>query len=183
MTGDTDNTVLVVDDERSLADLYAEYLGDTYDVWVAYSGEEAIDRLSAEVDAMLLDRRMPVVSGTEVLAALEERPFECRVALVTAVDPDFDIIGMGIDEYLVKPVTREEVRSIVDRLLTIDEYNERVRKLSSKKIKRNVLEVEKTDSELDTSEEFEQLTDEIATLEAEVESIERELDIEAHERL
>lgn len=183
MTGDTDNTVLVVDDERSLADLYAEYLGDTYDVWVAYSGEEAIDRLSAEVDAMLLDRRMPVVSGTEVLAALEERPFECRVALVTAVDPDFDIIGMGIDEYLVKPVTREEVRSIVDRLLTIDEYNERVRKLSSKKIKRNVLEVEKTDSELDTSEEFEQLTDEIATLEAEVESIERELDVEAHERL
>jgi hypothetical protein len=38
---------------------------------------------------------MPILSGNEVLAAIEERPVDCRVAMVTAVDPDFDIIEMA----------------------------------------------------------------------------------------
>lgn len=181
--GDTNNTVLVVEDERRLADLYADHLDDEYDVRVAYSGIEALEKLSADVDAMLLDRRMPEVSGSEVLAVLADRGIECRVALVTAVNADFDIIDLGIDDYLVKPVTGEEVRSTVNRLLTIDEYNQRVRELSAKKVKRNVLEVEKTDSELAESDEFDRLTDEIETLEAEVESIENQFDVEGLEPL
>ena len=59
---------------------------------------------------------VPVVSGNEVLAETEERGLPCRVAMVTAVDPDFDIIDMGCDDYLVKPIARADLLDVVDRL-------------------------------------------------------------------
>lgn len=175
----TGETVLIVEDERELADLYADYLRKDYDVRVAYTGEEAMEKLGDEVSAVLLDRRMPVVSGNKILAELRERDIDCRVAMVTAVDPDFDIIGLQIDDYLVKPVSREDIGETVERLLTIDEYNEQVRKLSSKRLKRNVLEVERTRAELENSEEFERLTDEIEQLESQIETLAEELDVDS----
>ena len=175
-------TVLVADDERELADLYAEYLRDSYDVDVAYSGEEAVEMVSDTYDVILLDRRMPVVSGNEVLAAIEEQHIDSRVAMVTAVNPDFDIIDLGIDDYIVKPVTKQEVHDTVERLLTIKEYNERVLKLTSKKLKRNVLEVEKQPGALQDSAEFERLSAEIEELEQSVERIADELDADDLDR-
>ena len=174
--------VLVVEDETELADLYADYLREAYTVDVAYSGEEAIEMVSDEYDAILLDRRMPVVSGNEVVVEIEDQGIETRVAMVTAVNPDFDIIDLGIDDYLVKPVTRQEVLDTIERLLKISEYNERAQELTAKKLKRNVLEVEKTRAELQESSEFEELTAEIVELEAEVEDIAEELDAENLER-
>lgn len=174
--------VLIVEDERQLADLYADYLRDTYRVTVAYSGEEALEALSDSIDVVLLDRRMPIVSGNEVLAAMEEQGLRPRVALVTAVNPDFDIIELRIDDYLVKPITREEMRNTVERLFTIDEYNDRVQELTAKKLKRNVLELEKPRVELQESGEFQQLVDDIETLEQEVETIADDLDAENLER-
>jgi DNA-binding response OmpR family regulator len=174
--------VLVVEDEPELADLYADYLRSTYAVDVAYGGEEAVEMLSEAYDAVLLDRRMPVVSGNEVVLEMEKRGIETRVAMVTAVNPDFDIIDLGIDDYLVKPVTRQEVLDTVERLLKISEYNERAQELTAKKLKRNVLEVEKTRAELQESDEFERLTAEIEALEVEVEDIAAELDAENLER-
>ena len=183
MTATTEEaTVLVADDERELADLYAEYLRDSYDVDVAYSGEEAVEMVSEKYDVILLDRRMPVVSGNEVLAAIEERNIDSRVAMVTAVNPDFDIIDLGIDDYIVKPVTKQEVHDTVERLLTIREYNDRVLELTSKKLKRNVLEVEKPAGALQDSAEFEQLSADIEKLETEVERIADELDADDLDR-
>lgn len=185
VTDDSPNreaSVLVVEDEVDLADMYAVYLEDDYDVEVAYGGEEAIELLDDHVDVVLLDRRMPVVSGNEVLAYIEEKKFDCRVAMVTAVNPDFDIIDLQIDDYLVKPVSHEDVRTTVKRLLKLDEYNERMRTLTSKKLKRNVLEVEKTRAELSENEEFVRLNEEIEALESEVESIVEDLGVEDLER-
>jgi len=171
-------TVLVVEDEDHLADLYTDYLADEYDVRTAYGGIEAMDMLSRDLDVVLLDRRMPVVSGNEVLAEIEERGLQCRVAMVTAVDPDFDIIDMGCDDYIVKPVTRDGLREVVERLLKIAEYNDRMRDLTAKKLKRNVLQVEKTAAELEASAEFQRLQDEIASIEADIDDIADDLGTE-----
>lgn len=170
-------SVLIVDDESDLADTYAAYLADSFDVSVVYGGQEAFDVLDDTVDVVLLDRRMPVVSGNEVLAHIEDRGLDLRVALVTAVDPDFEIIDLQIDDYLVKPVSKGDVRETVERLLALSEYDQQMRKLTSKKLKRNVLEIEKTRPELAESEEFARLNEEIAALETTVDAIERELDI------
>ena len=169
-------TVLVVEDERHLADLYAEYLSDSYDVRTAYGGQEAIDSLGSEIDVVLLDRRMPVVSGNEVLATIEERGLDLEVAMVTAVDPDFEIIDLGVDDYVVKPVSKNTLLDVLERLETISTYNERQQKLTSKKLKRNVLEVEKTRPELESSERFARLEAEIEELEAEVQALATDLE-------
>jgi len=171
-------TVLVVEDEDHLADLYTDYLAGEYDVRTAYGGIEAMDMLSADLDVVLLDRRMPVVSGNEVLAEIEERGLQCRVAMVTAVDPDFDIIDMGCDDYIVKPVTSDDLTDIVGRLMRVAEYNDRMRDLTAKKLKRNVLQVEKTAAELEASEEFRRLQNEIASIESDIEDIADDLGTE-----
>ena len=168
-------TVLVVEDERHLADLYTEYLIDRYTVRTAYGGAEAIDMLAEDIDVVLLDRRMPVVSGNEVLAAIEESDFDCRVAMVTAVDPDFDIIDLGVDDYLVKPVSKNALRDVVDRLLTISEYNDRLQKLTAKRLTRNVLQVEKPKTELKESERYDSLESEITELEREIDRLSADL--------
>lgn len=181
MTDDTpadQTTVLIVEDEEDLADMYGAYLDGDFHVEVVYSGESAIDTLDERIDIVLLDRRMPVVSGNEVLAYLEEKGLDCRVAMVTAVNPDFDIIDLRIDDYLVKPVSRDDVLKTVDRMLKLEQYNDRMQELTSRKLKRNVLELEKTKAELAESDEFDQLNQEIKTLESEVEEISESLDTE-----
>jgi DNA-binding response OmpR family regulator len=164
-------TVLVVDDEAQLADLYTEYLSDAYDVLTAYGGTEALELLDERVDVVLLDRRMPVTSGNEVLAAIEERDLDCHVAMVTAVDPDFDLLEMGCDDYLVKPVDREDLEETIDRLVKVSEYTDRYQELTSKKLKRNILEVEKSRVELRENEQFRRLKDDIERLKTDIEDI------------
>ena len=149
--------VLVVEDEPDLADLYAAWLGDEYRVRTAYGGNEALDVLDEagdDVDALLLDRRMPGLSGDEVLDAVTDRGIECRVAMVTAVEPDFDIIEMGFDDYLVKPVTSDTLRDTDKTLLTRNDYDAGVQDLFSLTSKKAMLEAEKSASELADNEEY-----------------------------
>ncbi|WP_434522379.1 HalX domain-containing protein [Halorubrum sp. AS12] len=159
--------VLVVEDEPDLADLYAAWLGDEYRVRTAYGGHEALDQLDEaddEVDAILLDRRMPGLSGDEVLTAVRDRGINCRVAMVTAVEPDFDILEMGFDDYLVKPVTSDTLRETVEGLLRRGEYDSEVQELFSLTSKKAMLESEKSASDLADNEEYQRLTDRITEL-------------------
>jgi DNA-binding response OmpR family regulator len=171
-------TVLVVDDERRAADTYTNVLSADYETRTAYGGEEALELIGqVEFDVILLDRRMPAVSGDEVLEAVQQQAVDCRIALVTAVNPDFDIVELGIDDYVVKPVGKENLRDTVDRLLALDEYDERQRELSSLQVKRNVLELEKSNAELAESEEFARLERRILELERELEELADDLDV------
>jgi two-component system response regulator AdeR len=173
-------TVLVVDDEPTSTDVYARVLEKQHTARKAYSGEEALEKIDESVDVVLLDRRMPEMSGDEVLAAMQRRKLDCRVAMVTAVDPDFDIVGMGFDDYVVKPLDRDDLLAIVDRLLTLDSYDEKSRELSSLQVKRNVLTMEKSDAELADSDEYDTLERRIEELTAELEDMETELvDVES----
>jgi len=171
-TGDRDATVLIVEDERETADGYARLLDSDYDVQVAYTGEDALEALDPTVDVVLLDRRMPGLSGEQVLEVIEERGLECRVALVTAVAPDYDILELGIDDYRTKPVGAEDIEATVEKLCALDEYERLQRELSSARVKRNVLEVEKDHTELTHNREFQELVERIEQLESELETIE-----------
>jgi len=162
--------VLVVEDESDLADLYAAWLGNDYRVRTAYGGREALENLDSEVDIVLLDRRMPGLSGDEVLDAIQERGIDCQVAMVTAVEPDFDVLGMGFDDYLVKPVAREELLETVGDLERRSTYDTGVQELFSLSSKKALLEAEKTEAELAENEEYQQLTDRLKQLRAELDT-------------
>jgi two-component system response regulator AdeR len=163
-----ETTILIVDDEPAVTDVYAAHLEDEYDVRTAYGGSEAVEQLDEDVDAVLLDRRMPGMSGDEVLEHIREEEYECRVAMVTAVDPDFDILGMGFDDYVVKPVSRDDLYETVDRLLTYSTYDETFQQYFSLVSKRAALQTSKSQSALETSEEYQELTERIDDLEAEL---------------
>lgn len=162
--------VLVVEDESDLADLYAAWLGNSYRVRTAYGGREALEKLDAEVDVVLLDRRMPGLSGDEVLDAIQERGIDCQVAMVTAVEPDFDVLEMGFDDYLVKPVAREELLDTVGDLERRSSYDAGVQELFSLASKKALLEAEKTDAELAENEEYQQLEARLAELREELDT-------------
>ncbi|GGM64930.1 DNA-binding response OmpR family regulator [Halarchaeum rubridurum] len=153
--------VLVVDDEERIPQAFALWLGDDYAVRTANSGEEAFERLDESVDVVLLDRQMPGLSGDEVLERIREEEYGCRVAMVTGVDPDFDIVDMPFDDYLKKPVGREQLRETVDRLLSVSDYDEAIRTYFALSEKRATLESEKTRSELDASDEYASLLDQL----------------------
>lgn len=163
-------TVLVVDDERDVADAYAAQLEEEFLVVTAYGGQEALDRIDASVDVVLLDRRMPDLSGDEVLERIQKRGLDVRVAMVTAVDPGFDIIEMPFDEYVIKPVSRADLIETVERLLTTSEYERQLRRYYALTAKQATLQANKPESELADNEAFQALEAEIEQLSDQLEA-------------
>ena len=116
--------VLVCDDDALLADLLEHKLsGRGYRVTIARDGREALAMLAdGRPDAILLDAMMPMVDGYEVLrqvradAALKNVP----VIMLTARKQESDIVGalgLGADDFIVKPFIPEELLSRLARLL------------------------------------------------------------------
>jgi len=153
MPEDDAAVVLVVDDEEEVAEVFSLWLRDEYETRVATGGEAALEAIDG-VDLVLLDRRMPDLSGDETLARMRERGYDGPVAMVTAVDPDFDIVEMAFDDYLVKPISKEELQETVERLLSVQSYDEQTQDQLALARKLAALEVEKDESELEASEEY-----------------------------
>ncbi len=159
-------TVLVVDDDRALADTCEYWLREEYDVRVAYGGTQALEQVDDSVDVVLLDRRMPDVSGDDVLEEIDARGLDCRVAMMTAVAPDTDIVEMPFDEYLVKPVDEESVTEAVEELLVRAEFDDRIREYFALASTEAVLD----GREVRDPTALDELTDRVRELRAERES-------------
>jgi len=169
MPNDSDEpTLLVVDDEKEVADVYALKLERQYDVRVAYGGEEALEKVDDDTRVALLDRRMPDLSGDEVLSEIRERGLDTRVIMITAVDPDFDIIEMGFDDYLCKPVESDDLLNAVEQQLNARTYDDRLSEYFEVSSKLALLEAEKTPQELDENEDIAELRERAAELQEEM---------------
>jgi len=164
-------SILVVDDEQSVADGYALRLGSEYDdVDTAYGGEETLEFLSDdEVDVLLLDRRMPNMTGDEVLDEIRDRGHDCRVIMVTAVNPDFDIVDMPFDDYLQKPIEKENLFAAIEQQLHAEQFDSELEQYFSASSKLAVLESDKSDAKLEHNKKYQRLKEE-------AEKLERELD-------
>ena len=157
-------TVLIIEDEENLADLYALWLTTDYDVRTTYSGERGLEQASEEIDTVILDRRMPGISGDEVLHAIREGDYDCCVVIVSAVTPDFDVLGMRFDDYLVKPVDRDELHAAVERMRAKATYDDTVQEYLRLATTEAKLQAEKTVQELQTNDEYADLQRRIAGL-------------------
>jgi DNA-binding response OmpR family regulator len=170
MTADTEWTVLVVDDERSLRRVYEASLEDAYEVVTAADGEAALDVLSdvdVDVDVLLVDRRMPGLSGGDVLSELRSRGDDVPAAMVTAVEPSEDIIDLPFDDYLVKPVDRDQLVSTVELLASRAQFDEKSREYYRLAAKKAALESQPGFDQSD-SEDYQQLTAEMSRLREEL---------------
>lgn len=104
------HTILIVDDERAIASMLADYFSmEGYRTVTATSGEEALDRASGEIDVVLLDVNMPGMDGFEVCRRLREH-MACPIIFLTARIEDVDQIdgfAAGADDYVLKPFSLE----------------------------------------------------------------------------
>lgn len=157
----TDSTVLVVDDDPQVRELYKQYILDEYEVRTAFDGQSALETIDESVDVVLLDRRMPGLSGDEFLQTVRDRGYVCPVVMVTAVEPDVDILELGFDEYLVKPVSRDELLEVVGSMNRRVSYERNVQDWLALLSKKATLESVKTEEELDDSPEYWALLEEI----------------------
>jgi|APHM01.1.fsa_nt_gi Response regulators consisting of a CheY-like receiver domain and a winged-helix DNA-binding domain len=115
--------VVVADDDRRVATMHTAWLSDSYAVRTAHDGEETIEELGPEVDVLVLDRRMPRKSGDAVLSWLREQGYDTRVVMITAEEPSEDLFDLDFDEYLTKPVSEAEFKSVVADLIERSEYD------------------------------------------------------------
>jgi DNA-binding response OmpR family regulator len=113
--------VLVVEDERMLADSIAEGLRqEAFAVDVVYDGDAALERLAVnDYDVVVLDRDLPVVHGDDVCRALVDSGATARVIMLTAAGEVAERIAglrLGADDYLPKPFSFDELVARVHAL-------------------------------------------------------------------
>ena len=161
-------TVLIIEDDRQLADTFAATLEADYEVRTAYNGDEGLDLLDDTVDVVLLDRKMPGQSGDEVLTEIRARDVSCRVAMVTAVQPELEIVDMAFDDYLVKPVAYDELRDTIERLMMFDRYGEQIRDYVARSAKQATLERAMSDSELEQQAAYQELRSDVVAMSEEM---------------
>jgi len=171
-------TILIVDDEVELAELFAAYLTPRYEVRTAYSGQEALDSLNGDIDVIILDRQMIRMSGGEVLRTLRDRGFGQPVAMVTAVKPEDDILELPVDEYFVKPITRDQLSDTVKALSERRRYGSKLRAYFAAVSKKSIMKESMENWEIEASEAYTRLEAEIESNKNEVESALTEINLD-----
>ncbi len=113
-------TVLVVEDETSIASFVALYLKNAgYEVRTAATGADALVKAAGDVSLIILDLMLPDIDGIEVCKRVRQRS-DVPVLMLTARDEDVDkIIGLevGADDYLTKPFNPRELVARVKSIL------------------------------------------------------------------
>jgi DNA-binding response OmpR family regulator len=160
------STVLIVDDEENLADLFAIWLQEQFEVHVAYSGKDALELFAEQpIDIMILDRRMPGLSGTEVLRSIRERSDAQQVIMVTAVRPTEELAAIDVDDYLFKPIDRSQLLRAVGAAELVLTYDESLTELFSLTARKATLETHLDKAELKKDDRYGDLVQRIRELE------------------
>ncbi|MFL6282495.1 MAG: sigma-54-dependent transcriptional regulator [Pyrinomonadaceae bacterium] len=127
--------VLVVDDDAVLRKLVSDQVARMgFDSAAAASGEEALDLLSkSDFDVVLLDIRMPGLSGLDALREvrkLEDPPEVIMLTADTSLGTGLEAMRLGAYDYLTKPATLDEIEAVIRKA---DEKRRLVRQNASLK--------------------------------------------------
>ena len=113
--------ILVVDDDESHRTLICDLLEEMgYRTLQASNGREALDLLEVEIPAaVLLDLRMPVMSGWGLLDALKKMPRarNMPIIIISAYVLEWEAELAGAAGYISKPVDMDKVRMTVQRIV------------------------------------------------------------------
>ena len=127
--------VLIADDNPQGVELLEAYLSETdYDIRSAADGDETLHRVRDwKPDLILLDIMMPKISGFEVCKRLRADPEtrDIAVLMVTALDQPSDIdraVEAGTDDFLTKPINKNELLLRVRSALKSRMYKEQLAK-------------------------------------------------------
>lgn len=105
--------ILIVEDEREIADLVRDYLTDEgFEVLIAYDGEQGLNSYNQfKPDLAILDIMLPKIEGTEIARVIRSQS-TIPVIMLSAKKKDIDKIlslGLGADDYMTKPFSPAEL--------------------------------------------------------------------------
>ena len=121
MRGMSGKRVLIVDDNKSIRTMVAEYLGARgYDVVQAADGIKGLDYgLSSDANLIILDVVMPGIDGVRLCKLLREKGVTTPIIMLTekATLKDKEAgFGVGVDDYLAKPFSPRELELRIESL-------------------------------------------------------------------
>lgn len=120
--------VLIVDDEEmAIKMIEHQMLAENYEVLTSTDGREAVDIIKSEhPDLVISDIMMPFMSGLELLELIKAENKTTPVILISALD-DIEVIqtaiGMGADDFVIKPVKMDELSLRIKRVLADHNIN------------------------------------------------------------
>lgn len=106
--------ILIIEDDKSIAELQRDYLEiEGYLVEIALTGEEGLDQAlnDEHIDLILLDLMLPGVDGFQICKTVRAKK-DIPILMVSAKKEDIDKIhglGLGADDYIVKPFSPSEL--------------------------------------------------------------------------
>ena len=131
----TSKTVLICDDDQGMRDTIAAILRRDYHILMVSSGEAALTILKQEdVDVLLLDVRLPGISGFDVLRIVKENYslIEClMISAINEVETAVQAMKYGAYHYITKSFDYDELRSLVRNACERQDLNRQVITLSA----------------------------------------------------
>jgi len=113
--------LLVVDDDRAILTLIGTIaLAEGFDVATTTNGEDAMTQLrNRPAELVLLDLRMPGITGLDVLRSIREISPRCKVVLMTGyatIDSAVEAVKLGALDYLTKPFDLQRLRGLLSTI-------------------------------------------------------------------
>lgn len=110
--------LLVVDDEIDVCDFVRSFFKERdFEVFVAYNGQEALTLVETrKPHIVILDHKMPVMDGMDMMKELYKTGSDAKVIMVTAVEDaerEAEVRKYGVVEYLNKPIILEQLERTV----------------------------------------------------------------------
>lgn len=120
--------ILVVDDEASIRETLEMFLAEKgHEVFKARTGQEGMDLMSRHApDVVILDIRLPDISGLDVLSKIQKENGPCKVIMITAfhdMETTIQAMKRGAYDYVHKPLDAEEMERTLNRALHVLEVD------------------------------------------------------------
>ena len=116
----SEKKILVVEDEEKISDIVKAYLAkEGFSVKVASTGQDAISSVKEGFDLIILDLMLPDMNGEDICETIREDS-DIPIIMLTAKSEEEDRIkglGIGADDYVVKPFSPRELVARVKALL------------------------------------------------------------------
>ena len=149
--------ILIAEDEKDIRELIVLHMKkENYSIFEASNGEEALEIFrNQKIDLILLDIMMPKVNGISVIQKVRETS-TIPIICITAMGNDCDkvlALGLGADDYLVKPISPIELSARVEsnlrRCYKYSEKQEQVYEIGEIKMYTDTFEVYKNEKKID----------------------------------
>ncbi|WP_256403028.1 HalX domain-containing protein [Halorubrum salinum] len=170
MSRDSDGTVLLFDPDPERASEYAAWL-DAHAVRIAADVESGLDALDDEIDVVLLDAGLIEADPAATVGRIRARNGDCQIGLLSGDTSGLSVLGLDVDEYVPRPIDREELRETVARLVDHGAVEGALDRYLSLVERRRRVEARRDPEELDDDERYRELTGEIAARRSQIDTL------------